>query len=107
MTYMTYMTYDELVDEYIRLRQIARELPPPGKPPWARPGQSWTTTEMRETVARMEEIVQEVGLMAQREFYHEVELRQNDSICIACGGDLLFDVEQDELEVESSPCVCG
>lgn len=26
--------------------------------------------------------------------------------CSVCGGDLLFDVEQDELEVASSPCVC-
>lgn len=28
------------------------------------------------------------------------------NICPVCGGDLNFDVEQDELEVESSPCIC-
>ncbi len=29
-----------------------------------------------------------------------------DDRCSVCGGDLLFDVEQDELEVASSPCAC-
>ncbi len=31
--------------------------------------------------------------------------KANDT-CSVCGGDLLFDVEQDELEVASSPCTC-
>lgn len=30
-----------------------------------------------------------------------------DRVCETCGGDLLFDVEQDELEVDSSPCICS
>ncbi len=30
----------------------------------------------------------------------------NDDICSVCGGDLLFDVEQDGLELASSPCTC-
>ena len=72
------MTYDELVDEYIRLRNKMFAMPPPPKPPYARLGQSWTTKEMRQTIAAMDRVVQQAALLATGDFYREIDRRLNE-----------------------------
>jgi len=72
------MEYNELIDEYIRLQKEMLGQPPPVKPDYARPGQSWTTKKMRKIIADMELIVQQIELQATKEFYLEVDKRLND-----------------------------
>jgi hypothetical protein len=44
--------------------------------------------------------------MAEVAWWMPIELPGVEAECPSCGGDLLFDVEQDELELASSPCTC-